>query len=107
MRYLDKILAEDVTKIFRKSQKKLLAWDLAKKSYIEKTWRGGANLAPPPVQIGLKIATIFAYVSIFLCVVKKSGKIGQNQENRDKIKFGAYFPSKHGIYDRMHQITQH
>ena len=47
MRYLDKILAEDVTKIFRKSQKKLLAWDLAKKSYIEKTWRG-ANLAPPP-----------------------------------------------------------
>ena len=53
MRYLDKILAEDVTKTFRKSQKKLLAWDLAKKSYIEKTWRG-ANLAPPPVQIGLK-----------------------------------------------------
>ena len=52
MRYLDKILAEDVTKIFRKIQKKLLAWDLAKKSYIEKTWRG-ANLAPPPVQIGL------------------------------------------------------
>ena len=46
MRFLDKILAEDVTKIFRKSQKKLLAWDLAKKSYIEKTWRG-ANLAPP------------------------------------------------------------
>ena len=46
MRYLDKILAEDVTKTFRKSQKKLLAWDLAKKSYIEKTWRG-ANLAPP------------------------------------------------------------
>ena len=46
MRYLEKILAEDVTKIFRKSQKKLLAWDLAKKSYIEKTWRG-ANLAPP------------------------------------------------------------
>ena len=31
MRYLDKILAEDVTKTFRKSQKKLLAWDLAKK----------------------------------------------------------------------------
>ena len=24
-----------------------MAWDLAKKSYIEKTWRG-ANLAPPP-----------------------------------------------------------
>ena len=40
-------------------------------------------------------------------MVKKSGKIGQNQENRDKIKYGAYFPSKHDIYDRMHQMTQH
>ena len=61
MRYLDKILAEDVTKIFRKSQKKLLAWDLEKKSYIEKTWRGGANLAPP-VQIGLRQCTVFGMV---------------------------------------------
>ena len=52
MRYLDEILAEDVTKIVRKSQKKLLAWDLAKTSYTEKTWRR-ANLAPPPFQIGL------------------------------------------------------
>ena len=59
------------------------------------------------IKINLKIATIFAYVSIFLCVVKKCGKIGQNQENRDKIKFGAYFPSKHDAYDRMHQITLH
>ena len=59
------------------------------------------------IKINLKIATIFAYVRILLCVVKKSGKIGQNQENWDKIKFGAYFPSKHDICDRMHQITQH
>ena len=53
------------------------------------------------------MALIFAHVSIFLCVVKKSGKIGQNQENRDKIKFGQHFPSKHKNCDRMHQITLH
>ena len=39
-------------------------------------------------------------------MVKKSGKIGQNQENRDKIKFGAYFPSKHGIYDGVRRVAQ-
>ena len=56
------------------------------------------------VKINLKLAVIFAHVSIFLCVVKKSGKIGQNQE---KIKFGAQFPPKHDNYDRIHQITLH
>ena len=53
------------------------------------------------------MAIIFAHGSIFLCVVKKSGKIGQNQENHHEITFGAHFPSKHDTYDRMHQITLH
>ena len=59
------------------------------------------------IKINLRLAVIFAHVSIILCVVKKNGKIGQNQENRDKIKFGAHFTSKHDHYDRMHQITLH
>ena len=59
------------------------------------------------IKINLRLALIFAHVSIFLCVVKKSGKIGQNQENREKIKFGAHFPPKHNNCDRMHQITLH
>ena len=59
------------------------------------------------IKIDLKIGTIFAYVSIFLCVVKKNGKIGKNQKNRDRIKFGIHFPSKRDTCDRMNQITLH
>ena len=57
------------------------------------------------MKINLKIDISFAHVSIFLCVVKKSGKISQNQENLDKIEFGVHFPSKHDTFDRMHQIN--
>ena len=57
------------------------------------------------MKIYLKIAIVFAHVSIFLCVVKKSGKIGQNQENGDKIKFGAHFPSKHDTCDASNNTT--
>ena len=57
------------------------------------------------VKINLKLAVIFAHVSNFLCVVKRSGKICQNQENHDKIKFRKQFLSKHDSYGRMNQIT--
>ena len=59
------------------------------------------------IKINLRLAIIFAHISIFLCVIKKGGKIGQYQENRDKIRFGAHFPSSHDDCDRMHQITLH
>ena len=57
------------------------------------------------MKIGLKSAIIFAYVSMFLCVVRKSSKIGQNRKNCHEIKLEAQFPSKHDYYDRIHQIT--
>ena len=63
------------------------------------------HLLSANVTINLKLAIIFAHVSIFLCVAKKSGKIGQNQENREEITFEAQFPSKHDNHDRIHQIT--
>ena len=59
------------------------------------------------VNIELKLAIIFSHVIIFHFVVKENGKIGQNQENRGKNKFGAQFPSKHENYDKMHQMTLH
>ena len=59
------------------------------------------------IKINLRMAVIFAHVSMFLCVVKKSGRIGQNQENHDKVTFGAHVASKHDNCDRMHQITLH
>ena len=52
------------------------------------------------MKINLKLAIVFAHISIFLCVVKKSGKIGQNQENHDKIKFGPHFASKYDNCDK-------
>ena len=58
-------------------------------------------------KINLKSAIIFAHVSIFLSVVNKSGKIGQNQGNCDKFKFGEQFPPKHDNSDRTHQVTLH
>ena len=61
----------------------------------------------PKCKINLKLTISFGHVSIFFCVVKKSGKICRSRENRDKIKFGAQFPSKHDNHDRMHQITLH
>ena len=57
------------------------------------------------IKINLKLAIIFAHVSIFICVVKNSGEIGQSQENCDKIKFRAQFSPKDDNYDRIHQIT--
>ena len=59
------------------------------------------------VKINLKLPIVFANVSICLCVVKKSGNIGHNQENRDEIIFGARLPSKHDNYDRIYQVTLH
>ena len=53
-----------------------------------------------PIIVGL-------FDSPILVGSKKSGKIGQNQENRDRIKSGPRFPSKHDNCDRMHQITVH
>ena len=59
------------------------------------------------IEVFLRLSIIFAHASIFLCVVKKSGRIGQNQEYCDKIKFGAHLTSKHDNCDRMHQVTLH
>ena len=56
------------------------------------------------MKFNLKFTFIFAHVSIFLCVVKKRGKIGQNQEYRDEIEFEPHFTSKYDNCDRMHQI---
>ena len=36
-------------------------------------------------KVSLKLATSFAHVPIFLWVVKRSGKICRNRENRDKL----------------------
>ena len=50
---------------------------------------------------------MFAYVSIFLCLVQKRGKIGQCQENSDQSNFGALSPSKHDNFDRAYQLALH
>ena len=53
------------------------------------------------IPIDTKLAIIVSYVSVVLFVVKRIGKIEQNQAKCDIIKFGAIFPSKHENYDRL------
>ena len=63
MRYLDEIWTENVKKIVRKNKKKM-AWDLAKTTYTEKTWRG-AILAPPgPDRVNLYQLYLSIYCSV-------------------------------------------
>ena len=44
-------------------------------------------------------------MSAYLSLWSRSSKIGQSQENCNRIKFGAQSPSKDQIYDKMHPIT--
>ena len=56
--------------IVRKSHEKEIAYELSKKSYPDKTGRGG-YFSPPPVQIGLTqflLNVVFLRDDAFLCL---------------------------------------
>ena len=78
---------------------------IPKKKVYSAQHTSGRHVLSINVKISLKLAINFAHIGIFQCVVKKSGKIDQNLENGDEIKFGAQFPTKHDNHDRIHQIA--
>ena len=72
-----------------------------KQTIIHSSFRDFFN----PIVIGLFDSPILVGgggKTFSFCVVKKSGNIDQNQENCNRIEFGARLPSKHSTCDRMH-----